>query len=70
MSNLPFDVTSPATVTKSVDTSVSTATLDSGSCLRNSSNIASEIWSHTLSGCPSVTDSDEKVYVLAFVIID
>ena len=37
-------------VTKSVVTSVSTATLESGSWRRNSSNIASEIWSHTLSG--------------------
>ena len=35
---------------KSVVTSVSTATLESGSCLRNSSSIASELWSDTLSG--------------------
>ena len=36
----------------------SAATLDLGSFVKNSSKIASEIWSHTLSGCPSVTDSD------------
>ena len=32
--------------------------LDFESFVKNSSKIASEIWSQTLSGCPSVTDSD------------
>ncbi|RDY11476.1 hypothetical protein CR513_03859, partial [Mucuna pruriens] len=34
------------------------ATLLSGSCSRQASSTASEIWSHSLSGCPSFTDSD------------
>src|SRR5690606_10169371 len=37
---------------------VSTATRANGSCSRIASRIASEIWSQTLSGCPSVTDSE------------
>ncbi len=53
-------VTSPATCTRPVVTIVSTATRDVGSCARSASRIASEIWSQTLSGCPSVTDSDVK----------
>ena len=50
MSKLDFDVTSPATPTKSVVVIVSTATRESGSPLRYSSNIESEIISQTLSG--------------------
>src|SRR5690349_8322914 len=57
-STLPFDVTSPATNTMPVVVIDSTATRESGSCLRKSSRTASEIWSHTLSGCPSVTLSE------------
>ena len=38
----------------------SQATLALLSCLIISSNIASDIWSHILSGWPSVTDSDVK----------
>ena len=34
------------------------ATLACGSFSNNASNIASDIWSHILSGCPSVTDSE------------
>src|SRR5581483_5739796 len=41
----------------------SQATRPVGSCLRTSSSTASEIWSQTLSGCPSVTDSDVKKYL-------
>src|SRR5262249_25519893 len=50
-------VTSPATTTRSVVTSVSQATRLSGSALRQWSSTASLIWSATLSGCPIDTDS-------------
>src|SRR5699024_1081859 len=46
--------------TRPVDTQVSQATRASGSWVRISSRMASEIWSQILSGCPSVTDSDVK----------
>ena len=71
LSKTAFDVTSPDTTTKSVVTIVSTATLESGSCFRYSSKNASEILSHTLSGCPSVTDSDvnRKVLVIKPLLI-
>src|SRR5215471_13552851 len=36
---------------------VSTATREYGSSLSNASSTASETWSASLSGCPSVTDS-------------
>src|SRR6185436_15422980 len=51
-------VISPATTTRPVVTSVSQATRPSGSSERTASRTESEIWSATLSGCPSVTDSD------------
>ena len=41
-------------------TSVSQATRPVGSSVRTASRTESEIWSATLSGCPSVTDSDVK----------
>src|SRR5579864_9155299 len=53
-------VTSPKIMTKPVAAEVSHATRALGSCDRMASSTASEIWSHTLSGCPSVTDSDVK----------
>ena len=43
---------------------VSHATRAIGSHFNISSSIASEIWSQTLSGCPSVTDSDVKNFLL------
>ena len=49
---------SPATNTNPVVTVVSQATLACGSFSKSASNIASDIWSHILSGCPSVTDSE------------
>ena len=58
--NFAFVVTCPAIVIKSFEANVSTATLDNLSCFRHSSNMLSEIKSHTLSGCPSVTLSDVK----------
>jgi hypothetical protein len=45
-----------------VVTSVSQATFDSGSKAIKWSIKASEIWSDTLSGCPSDTDSDVNKY--------
>src|ERR1700686_46493 len=46
--------------TSPVDTSVSAATRAYGSCFRIASSTASEIWSATLSGWPSDTDSEEN----------
>jgi len=51
-------VISPAMTAIPVLTRVSTATRELGSSLRQASRIASEIWSQTLSGCPSETDSE------------
>ncbi len=53
-------VTSPATCTRPVVISVSTATRDDGSSRRSASRIVSLIWSAILSGWPSVTDSEVK----------
>ena len=36
----------------------SQATLEKGSCSKQASKIASDIWSQILSGCHSVTDSE------------
>src|SRR6266576_788117 len=53
-------VISPATTTRPVVISVSQATRPAGSSVSTASSTASEIWSATLSGCPSVTDSEVK----------
>src|SRR2546421_3316975 len=58
MSTYTFVVISPATTTRPVVISVSQATRPSGSSARTASSTESEIWSATLSGCPSVTDSE------------
>src|SRR5260221_6332346 len=50
-------VISPATSTSPVVVAVSQATRAMGSCAKIASSTLSEIWSHSLSGCPSVTDS-------------
>ena len=55
---------SPQIRTIPVVATVSQATLLIGSCAKHASRIASEIVSQTLSGCPSVTDSDVKVRLL------
>jgi hypothetical protein len=47
-------------MTRPVVTRVSHATRPLGSSVRTASRTESEIWSATLSGCPSVTDSDVK----------
>src|SRR5271154_3548132 len=57
-------VTSPATITTPVLTSVSQATRPLGSAARMASSTASEIWSATLSGWPSETDSEVKEKLL------
>src|SRR4051794_3707374 len=59
-STYPVVVTSPATTTRPVVSSVSTATRLFGSCRSISSRTESLIWSAILSGCPSVTDSEVK----------
>src|SRR5438552_17297937 len=51
---------SPATATRPVVISVSQATRPSGSLPSTASRTESEIWSATLSGWPSVTDSEVK----------
>jgi hypothetical protein len=67
MSTYVSVVISPATMTSPVVTRVSHATLPFGSSASTASSTESEIWSATLSGCPSVTDSDVKEYVRAAI---
>src|SRR5215210_6647375 len=58
-------VISPATTTRPVVISVSQATRPVGSSVRTASRTESETWSATLSGWPSVTDSELKRKLLA-----
>ena len=60
MSTYAEVVISPMTATSPVVVADSQATRAIGSCSRIASRMASEIWSHILSGCPSVTDSEVK----------
>src|SRR4051794_31260883 len=53
---------SPETTTRPVFTSVSQATRPVGSSAITASSTPSEIWSATLSGWPSVTDSEVNRY--------
>src|SRR4051812_47891705 len=53
---------SPETTTSPVLTRVSQATRPYGSSVRTASRTPSEIWSATLSGWPSVTDSEVNRY--------
>ncbi len=57
-----FVVISPRTRTRPVVVAVSQATRAFGSSRMIASRMASEIWSHILSGWPSVTDSDVNRY--------
>ena len=59
---------SPMTKTMPVVTMVSQATRADVSPARIASSTASEIWSQTLSGCPSVTDSDVKILFDIFIL--
>src|SRR5208337_3598398 len=61
-------VISPAIMAKPVVTRVSQATRAYLSWARMASRIASEIWSATLSGCPSVTDSEVNKKDLAILL--
>src|SRR6185295_8790959 len=61
---LAWVVISPATTAMPVVTRVSHATRPAGSRDRMASSTASEIWSATLSGWPSVTDSEVKTWRL------
>src|SRR5215210_6723921 len=56
---------SPETTTRPVFTSVSQATRPVGSSAMTASSTPSEIWSATLSGWPSVTDSEVNRYSLS-----
>ena len=58
MSTTAFVVISPITSAIPVVTMDSHATRLFLSCVSIASRTASDIWSHILSGCPSVTDSD------------
>src|SRR5437764_9887773 len=60
-------VTSPITHRKPFVTAVSQATRAAGPCASIASRIASETWSQTLSGWPSVTDSEVSRYEPAVV---
>jgi hypothetical protein len=50
-----FDVISPVITISPFPATVSHATLEYGSCDKQASNTLSDIKSHSLSGCPSVT---------------
>src|SRR5579883_2291609 len=58
MSTVQLVVISPITRTSPVVVAVSQATRAAGSCSMIASSTASEIWSQSLSGWPSVTDSE------------
>src|SRR5215831_19572892 len=58
---LALVVISPPTTTTLLLAYVSHATRLRGSCATHASRTASEIVSHTLSGWPSPTDSEEKI---------
>src|SRR6185436_20646942 len=60
-------VISPNTITKPVLTAVSQATRLCGSWVRQASSTASLIWSHILSGWPSVTDSEVNMSLGAVI---
>src|SRR3954447_833036 len=62
-------VISPRTRTRPVVVAVSQATRAFGSSRMMASRIASEIWSHILSGWPSVTDSDVNRYWAASTML-
>src|SRR5262245_37805863 len=56
-------------MTSPVVVAVSQATRAAGSSARMASRMASETWSHILSGCPSVTDSEVKRYWAASMML-
>src|SRR5437899_984390 len=60
---------SPSTTTSPVVVAVSHATRAFGSSRMIASRIASDTWSHILSGCPSVTDSEVNRYCAASTML-
>jgi hypothetical protein len=52
-----------------VVTNVSQATFESASNAKKLSINASEIWSATLSGCPSLTDSEVNKYAMVICLL-
>src|SRR5215469_3925455 len=69
-SSFALVVISPPTTTRLLLAYVSQATRLRGSCARQASSTASEMVSHTLSGWPSPTDSEEKMkFLLMYVFI-
>src|SRR4249920_2158416 len=66
MSRCAFELISPATTAMPVVHMLSQATRLYGSCSNMPSRTASLIWSHILSGWPSVTDSDVNMNRLTF----
>src|SRR5918995_6199038 len=64
MSRCAFELISPATTAMPVVHMLSQATRLYGSCSNMPSRTASLIWSHILSGWPSVTDSDVNMNLL------
>src|SRR5881227_2350551 len=70
MSTYVSVVISPATTTRPVVISVSQATRPLGSSSSTASSTASETWSATLSGWPSVTDSEVKRKSRAIALLD
>jgi hypothetical protein len=62
------DVSSPKTPIQFPAATTSHATRAAGSSARCASSTASETWSHSLSGWPSVTDSDVTILAYRLVI--
>ncbi len=69
MSSCAFVVISPVTRTNPVQLAVSQATRLIGSCSKHASRMASETMSQTLSGCPSVTDSEVNNFFSLIVLL-
>src|SRR6185312_2969698 len=69
MSTHALVVISPATMATPVLTSVSQATCACLSCARIASRTASDIWSATLSGWPSETDSEVNRWLLIVALL-
>src|SRR2546430_14276048 len=68
MSRCAFELISPATTAMPVVHMLSHATRLYGSCSNMPSRTASLIWSHILSGWPSVTDSDVNMNLLMWCV--
>src|SRR5512136_602006 len=67
MSTYPLVVISPPTTTRPTVMNDSQATRPCLSCSMMASRMPSDIWSQTLSGCPSVTDSEVKRKLADFI---